>query len=89
MELSELKIGQLTAKLPIIQGGMGIGISLHNLAAAVANAGGIGIISGVQIGFREPDFIKSTLEANLRILEKEIALAREKHPKGLLGLTLW
>ncbi|MDF2949503.1 MAG: 2-nitropropane dioxygenase family protein, partial [Sedimentibacter sp.] len=50
MELKELKIGNLTARIPIIQGGMGIGVSLSNLAAAVANEGGIGTISGVQIG---------------------------------------
>ena len=87
MEFSELKIGELTAKLPIIQGGMGIGISLHNLAAAVANTGGVGIISGVQIGFREPDFIKDTLEANLRALEKEISLAREKATQGIIGIN--
>lgn len=87
MKLPELKIGELTAKLPIIQGGMGVGISLHKLASAVANAGGIGIISGVQIGFREPDFIKNTLEANLRALQKEIALAKEKAKKGIIGIN--
>lgn len=87
MKLSELKIGELTAKLPIIQGGMGIGISLHNLAAAVANTGGVGIISGVQIGFREPNFIKNTLEANLHALEKEIALAKEKATQGIIGIN--
>ena len=54
-QLKPLKIGDLTAKLPIIQGGMGVGISLSSLAGAVAGAGGIGIISTAQIGFREPD----------------------------------
>ena len=44
-QLKPLKIGDLTAKLPIIQGGMGVGISLSSLAGAVAGAGGIGIIS--------------------------------------------
>ena len=56
MTYPELKIGDLTAKKPIIQGGMGIGISLSGLAGAVAKAGGIGVISTAQIGFREPDF---------------------------------
>ena len=41
-QLKPLKIGDLTAKLPIIQGGMGVGISLSSLAGAVAGAGGIG-----------------------------------------------
>ena len=49
MKLKELKIGDLRADLPLVQGGMGIGVSLSNLAAAVANEGGIGTISGVQI----------------------------------------
>lgn len=87
MKFSELKIGNLTAKLPIIQGGMGIGISLHTLASAVANTGGIGIISGVQIGFREPDFIKNMLESNLRALEKEITLAKENTKQGIIGIN--
>lgn len=54
--LKPLKIGELTARRPIVQGGMGVGISLSSLAGAVAKAGGIGIISTAQIGFREPDF---------------------------------
>ena len=56
--LRPLKIGELTAKHPIIQGGMGVGISLSSLAGAVAKAGGIGIISTAQIGFRDPEFKK-------------------------------
>lgn len=88
MHLKELHIGHLKSKFPIIQGGMGIGISLSSLAAAVANSGGIGIISGAQIGFREKDFIQNTLEANLRGLEKEINLAKEKAPNGIIGLNL-
>ena len=51
-----LVIGDLTAKYPVIQGGMGVGISLSSLAGAVARAGGIGLISTAQIGFRDPDF---------------------------------
>ena len=55
--LKPLKIGELIAKYPIIQGGMGVGISLSSLAGAVAKAGGIGIISTAQIGFQDPDFL--------------------------------
>lgn len=87
MELKELKIGNLTAKIPIIQGGMGIGVSLSSLAAAVANEGGIGTISGVQIGFREPDFLTNPVEANLRAIGKEIKKAREK-TKGILAMNI-
>ena len=51
-----LKIGDITVQKPVIQGGMGVGISLSSLAGAVAKAGGAGIISTAQIGFREPGF---------------------------------
>ena len=52
-----LVIGDLTVKRPVVQGGMGVGISLSSLAGAVAKAGGVGIISTAQIGFREEDFV--------------------------------
>ncbi len=43
----------MTPKVPILQGGMGVGISLSGLASAVANAGGIGTISGTGISIEE------------------------------------
>ena len=88
MILPSLKIGDLVAKVPIIQGGMGIGVSLSSLAAAVANEGGIGIISGVQNGFKEADFRKNNLMANLRVMKKEIQRARELSPKGIIGINI-
>ena len=72
-----LVIGDLTVEKPVIQGGMGVGISLHRLAGAVARAGGLGIISTAQIGFREPDFKESPLAANLRAIGTELKKARE------------
>ena len=71
MKLPELNIGGLCARLPIIQGGMGIGVSLSRLASAVANEGGIGIISGVQIGFRDPHFRENPVKANLKAIGEE------------------
>lgn len=53
MNFPQLKIGHMTPKVPILQGGMGVGISLSKLASAVANAGGIGIISGTGISVDE------------------------------------
>lgn len=82
-----LKIGDLTAKLPIIQGGMGIGVSLSGLASSVANEGGIGVISAAAIGMLEPDFSTNYLEANIRALKKEIRKAREL-TKGILGVNI-
>lgn len=88
MKLPSLHIGELTAKFPIIQGGMGIGVSLSSLASAVTNEGGIGVISAAQIGFREPDFETNNLEANLRALKSEIQKAKEKCKNGILGLNV-
>ena len=45
MSFPTLNIGDLIAKTPIVQGGMGVGISLSRLASAVANEGGIGVIA--------------------------------------------
>ena len=56
MNMKPLNIGDLKIRVPIIQGGMGIGISLSKLASAVANMGGVGIISTVGIGLTgKPD----------------------------------
>ncbi|QGU95297.1 nitronate monooxygenase [Clostridium bovifaecis] len=88
MKLPPLKLGRLTAKIPIIQGGMGVGVSGSSLASAVANAGGIGVISAVQIGFREKDFELNSKEANVRALKKEIQKARTLSPDGILGVNI-
>ena len=51
MKLKPISIGNLELKVPIIQGGMGIGVSLSSLAGAVAKEGGMGVISAAQPGF--------------------------------------
>lgn len=88
MESSPLKIGDLTVKLPIIQGGMGVGISLSGLAGAVAREGGVGIISTAQIGFMEPDWETNPVEANLRAIGIQIKKARELAMGGILGVNI-
>lgn len=87
-KLKPLVIGDLVASKPIIQGGMGVGISLSSLAGAVAAAGGVGIISTAQIGFREPDFKSNSLEANLRAIGKEFQKARAIAPEGIVGFNI-
>ena len=72
-----LKIGELTARIPVIQGGMGVGISLSGLAGAVAAQGGVGIISTAQIGFREASFDQDPIGTNLRVIKIEIQKARK------------
>lgn len=86
--MKPLVIGDLTAKIPIIQGGMGVGISLSSLAGAVAKEGGIGIISTAQIGFKEPDFDEDPMAANMRAMGKHIKRAREIAPDGIIGVNI-
>ncbi len=87
MKLPELRIGELIAKIPIVQGGMGVGISLSGLASAVANEGGIGVIAAAMIGMGEPDIRSNPLEANIRALKNEIRKAR-RLTEGLLGVNI-
>jgi NAD(P)H-dependent flavin oxidoreductase YrpB (nitropropane dioxygenase family) len=88
MKLPKLRIGNLIARIPIIQGGMGVGISLSGLASAVANEGGIGVISGTAVGFREPDFRLHYRASSIKGLKEEIRKAREDSPDGIIGLNL-
>lgn len=83
-----LQIGELIARVPVIQGGMGVGISLSSLAGAVAAEGGIGIISTAQIGYREPDFDVDPIGANLRAIGLEIRKAKEIARGGILGVNI-
>ena len=83
-----LIIGDLTARIPIIQGGMGVGVSLSSLAGSVAGEGGIGVLSAAQIGFKEEDFPFNALEANLRAIGKHINKAREIANDGILGINI-
>ena len=86
--LRPLVIGKLKAVRPVIQGGMGVGISLSSLAGAAAKAGGIGIISTAQIGFSRPDFKKNPMEANLKAIHTELEKARKIAPEGILGFNI-
>ena len=88
MEARPLKMGNIEAKVPLIQGGMGVGISLGRHAGAVAKEGGIGSISAAQIGFKEPDFDTNTKEANLRAIQKEYDKARAIAPDGIIGFNI-
>lgn len=78
-----------TLKLPIIQGGMGVGISLSRLASAAIQQGCMGVISAAQPGYREPDFYKNNFNANIRALNLEVEKTREntKH-QGVLGVNV-
>ncbi|HPG38546.1 MAG TPA: nitronate monooxygenase family protein [bacterium] len=89
IKMPELHIGNLTAKIPIIQGGMGVGVSLSGLAGAVARQGGIGVIATAGIGMQEPDLQRHFTEANNRALTREIQQAKvNANGNGLIGVNI-
>ncbi|HDP54903.1 MAG TPA: nitronate monooxygenase, partial [Bacteroidetes bacterium] len=83
----ELKIGGLTIPIPIIQGGMGVGVSLSGLAVAVANQGGVGVISAAGLGLVHRNSALDFVQANIEGLKKELRLAKEK-TKGIVGVNI-
>jgi len=85
--MKALKIGNLSVPVPIIQGGMGVGISLSGLAAAVANEGGVGVISSAGLGLLYRGFSENYLEASIHGLKEEIRKAREK-TLGVIGVNV-
>jgi len=85
--MNPLKIGNLTIPVPVIQGGMGVGISLSGLASAVANEGGAGVISCAGPGLLYKDFSENYLEASIHGLKAEIRKAREK-THGVIGVNV-
>ena len=86
--MKNFKIGDKLTRFPLIQGGMGVGISLGRLAGTVAKEGGIGIISTAQIGYREKDFDRNTAEANQRAILSEMKKARRISPDGIIGYNI-
>lgn len=85
--MKPLRIGNLKIKIPVIQGGMGVGISLSGLAAAVANEGGVGTISSAGIGLIEKRFTGDVLKENIDVLRNEIRKAK-KITHGVLGVNV-
>ena len=85
--MKALKIGSLSIAVPIIQGGMGVGISLSGLAAAVANEGGVGVIASAGLGFLYKAFSENFFEASIIGLKEEIRKAREK-TLGVIGVNV-
>ncbi|MDF9830310.1 nitronate monooxygenase family protein [Parabacteroides sp. PF5-6] len=80
-------IGKYEIKLPIIQGGMGVGVSMSGLASAVANQGGVGVISAAGIGLLYPKLRGDYMEKCILGLKEELRKAREK-TKGVIGVNI-
>ena len=85
--MKSFKIGDLTIKLPIVQGGMGVGVSLSGLASAVADEGGVGVISCAGMGLLYPKFSKDYLTNSIMGLKEEIRKARAK-TRGVIGVNV-
>jgi NAD(P)H-dependent flavin oxidoreductase YrpB (nitropropane dioxygenase family) len=85
--MKSFNIGDLRIPIPIIQGGMGVGISLSGLASAVANMGGIGVISSAAIGLIDNPGNSRISQGNINGLKNEIRKAREM-TKGILGVNI-
>jgi nitronate monooxygenase len=85
--IKELNIGGLIIPVPIIQGGMGVGISMSGLASAVANQGGVGVISAAGLGLVHRNAALDYLQANIEGLKLEIRKAKEK-TKGAIGVNV-
>lgn len=87
MQMPKLLIGDLNIPVPIIQGGMGVGISLSGLSSAVANQGGVGVIAAAMPGIHEPDIATDPAAANIRVLTREIRKAKQL-TQGVLGVNI-
>jgi nitronate monooxygenase len=85
--MNPFNIGNYLVPVPVVQGGMGVGISLSGMAAAVANEGGIGVISSAGLGllYRKSGF--DFIEASIQGLKEEIQKAREK-TLGVIGVNV-
>lgn len=87
--LKEIRFDHRTLQLPIIQGGMGVGVSLSSLAGHVMKEGAMGVISAAHPGYRRPDFRKDSIAANCAAIHEECARARAiSEGNGLLGINI-
>lgn len=89
--LPALRIGQHSLTYPIIQGAMGVKVSGANLAGAVANAGGMGVISSLGLGLKSPEFLDKNMKFQLAtqmMLAQEVEKARAISPNGVIGVNV-
>lgn len=85
--MKTLKIGNLLARIPIVQGGMGVGVSLSGLASAVATEGGIGVISSAGLGAIYRSYSSDYDKASIWGLREELRKAREA-TRGIIGVNV-
>src|SRR4030042_1973784 len=87
IEMPKLMIDDLEVRKPIIQGGMGVGISMSGLASAVANEGGIGVLSTIGLGMLSNDKSMHCRDANKKLLRDELRKARSL-TNGVIGANI-
>lgn len=87
--LKSVKLGDKILEVPIIQGGMGVGISLSNLAGSVMKEGAMGVISAAHPGYAKDNFRQDSKQANCDAILEEVQKARTiSNGKGLLGINI-
>lgn len=87
--IPKLTLGKHQLDIPIIQGGMGVGVSLSNLAGHVMLEGGMGVISAAHPGYRKENFLKDSCGCNVEAIKEEISKARAiAQGKGLCGVNI-
>ncbi|NLY20910.1 MAG: nitronate monooxygenase [Tissierellia bacterium] len=87
--MKSVKLGNHILEVPIIQGGMGVGVSLSNLAGNVAKKGGMGVISAAHPGYRKTNFRTENIKANYDAIIEEVTKAKEiANGKGLVGVNI-
>ena len=92
--LEPLQLGKRELPVPIVQAGMSLGIAGSQLASAVAEEGGLGLIGASDIGWQREDFARDRMEANVKALQEKVAEAlkrrKKRSGKGLIGVSvLW
>lgn len=90
MSFESLKIGKYTIPKPIVQGGMGVGISWSQLAGTVSSEGGLGVISSVGTGYyQNKEFAKKLVAdrplSEVNFYSKEGLAAILKHAREICG----
>lgn len=87
--IPNVTFAQKELKLPIIQGGMGVGVSLSGLAGAVMKQGGMGVISAAHPGYRKKDFWIDSLRCNIEAIHEEVHKAKQlAQGNGLCGVNI-
>lgn len=87
--MKHVQLGKHTLSIPIIQGGMGVGVSLSNLAGAVMKQGGMGVISAAHPGFKKANFWSDSKACNCEAIIEEVAKAKAiSNGLGLCGVNV-